>query len=123
MKLGKQYQIGKWWGTFKLLTNHVLPYLSIVNSLGILTTLWILTTDTTIWYFVVAILGLVVAVAALYLLEYMFGMPSYFKVINSQSWIHENPQRELMERIEKEIKELKTEIRLNAIKEDRWKYP
>jgi len=59
------------------------------------------------WAFLIILFGVVIAIMSF---EWFIMMPSYFGAANVQTWEHENPQRELLEKMEKEIQELKTMI-------------
>lgn len=112
----KQRKTGTFFGMMKIIIGQCTPYinwvqLALVSVMSFYTTLnpmfagWGI--QFPFWAFLIILFGVVIAIMSF---EWFIMMPSYFGAANVQTWEHENPQRELLEKMEKEIQELKTMI-------------
>ena len=111
MNLLKQRNIGTFFGMGKIVIGQVSPYINWI-SFGLVGLMSYYTTVSPIFVswgiqlpFWVFILGLFMIAAAIVSIEWMFLLQSYFGASNVQSWESENPQRELMEKMERDILE------------------
>ena len=116
MNLLKQRNIGTFFGMGKIVIGQVSPYINWI-SFGLVGLMSYYTTVSPIFVswgiqlpFWVFILGLFMIAAAIVSIEWMFLLQSYFGASNVQSWESENPQRELMEKMERDILENKKGI-------------
>jgi hypothetical protein len=112
----KQYKSGTFWGMFKLILSNIAPYnswiqLALVAIMSYYTTINPLLSQwgvyVSFWVFLIILIGLIGAVG---ILEYVFMLPSYLGAFNVQQWFTKNPQRELLERMEADIKALRQDI-------------
>jgi len=111
MKMLKQRNIGTFFGMGKIVIGQVSPYINWI-SFGLVGLMSYYTTVSPIFVgwgiqlpFWVFILGLFLIAASIVFVEWMFLLQSYFGASNVQSWESENPQRELMEKMERDILE------------------
>jgi magnesium-transporting ATPase (P-type) len=116
MNLLKQRNIGTFFGMGKIVIGQVSPYINWI-SFALVGLMSYYTTVSPIFVswgiqlpFWVFILGLFMIAAAIVSIEWMFLLQSYFGASNVQSWESENPQRELMEKMERDILENKKGI-------------
>jgi len=107
----KQRNIGTFFGMGKIVIGQVSPYINWI-SFGLVGLMSYYTTVSPIFVgwgiqlpFWVFILGLFLIAASIVFVEWMFLLQSYFGASNVQSWESENPQRELMEKMERDILE------------------
>jgi uncharacterized membrane protein len=109
----KQHNTGTILGLVKIIIGQSTPYvnwlsLALVGVMSFYTTLNPLFASWGIqlpfWVFLII---LVLIVLIIFIFEWMVMLPSYFSAANVQTWNHENPQRELLEKLEKDIAELK----------------
>ena len=113
MKMLKQRNIGTFFGMAKIIIGQVTPYISWV-SLGLVGIMSFYTTISPMftnwgiqlpfWVFILVLGAIIVSVT---IMEWIFMLPSYYGASNVQSWEHENPQREKLEKIERDIAEIK----------------
>lgn len=112
----KQHKTGTFLGTLKLTLMYASPYitwiqLALVAIMSYYTTIGPLFKQWGIefpfWVFLMVLGGLIVAVL---LLEYIYMMLSYLGAFNIQQWYAKNPQRELLESMEADIKAMRQEI-------------
>ena len=113
MKILKQRNIGTVFGMAKIIIGQVTPYISWV-SLGLVGIMSFYTTISPMftnwgiqlpfWVFILVLGAIIVSVT---IMEWIFMLPSYYGASNVQSWEHENPQREKLEKIERDIAEIK----------------
>lgn len=106
--LKKQYNIGSWWGSFKLLGQHVSSYVQFVN-LGLLVITAYYTSISPYLHsvginipFIPFILIVVAGLLILFFLEYKLSFPSFFGVWNEQWWSHNNPMKNEVEKLHAE---------------------
>jgi len=105
----KQRNIGKFIGMLYITVGQVSPYINWV-SLALVGVMSYYTTfnpmfaswgiQLPFWIFIVC---MVVIVVILLMVAWVFLLPSYMSAVNVQVWEHENPQRELLQKMEKEI--------------------
>lgn len=113
MKILKQRNIGTFLGMAKIVIGNVSPYvnwvsLALVGIMSFYTTLSPLFSSWGIQFpFWMFILLLVFIIIVLMIVEWIFVLPSVFGASNRQAWEHENPMREKLESMEKEILEIK----------------
>jgi len=117
MQIFKQRRTGTFIGIAKILVAQVSPYVSWL-SLALVGIMSFYTTISPIfagwgiqlpfWMFLVAIAVFVLIVV---IVEWVFMMPSFYGAGNIQAWECENPQRELMEKMEADIIEARREIK------------
>jgi hypothetical protein len=112
----QQVNIGKWWGLFKLLGQNITSYVQYINMVLIALTAYATTISPylhehgiaiPIWAFGVVILTVLIIA---FVFEWAVSFPSFFSVWNSQWWNHNNPMKAEVEKLHKEIAELKTLI-------------
>jgi hypothetical protein len=112
MKILKQRNIGTVFGMAKIIIGQVTPYISWV-SLGLVGIMSFYTTISPMftnwgisfpfWAFLLVLAVIIIGVT---IMEWIFMLPSYYGASNVQSWEHENPQRELLEDMDKRIKKI-----------------
>lgn len=113
MKILKQRNIGTFLGMAKIVIGNVSPYvnwvsLALVGIMSFYTTLSPLFSSWGIQFpFWMFILLLVFIIIVLMIVEWIFVLPSVFGATSIQAWEHENPMREKLESMEKEILEIK----------------
>jgi len=112
--LSKQsHKFGLGWGVFKLLIQHTGAYIQMLilgfSSISAFYVLnqWTLETFSKSLPFTAFALAIVITIALLCFFEWKLGLPSTFIAWNNQWWEHRNPLRRKMERIEKDITEIK----------------
>ena len=112
----KQYRAGTFWGMLKLILSNIAPYTSWVMLALVAVTSYYTTInplfgqwglDLPFWLFLLILVGFI---ASVMILEYVFMMPSYLGAFNTQQWYTKNPQREILERMEADIKAMRQEI-------------
>jgi len=105
----KQRKMGTFFGMMKIIIGQCTPYinwvqLALVSVMSFYTTLnpmfagWGI--QFPFWVFLIILFGVVIAIMSF---EWFIMMPSYFGAANVQSWEHENPQRELLEQMDKRL--------------------
>lgn len=104
--------MGTFFGMMKIIIGQCTPYLNWVQ-LALVAVMSYYTTFSPIlaglgfqfpfWIFIVILAGLVITIMAF---EWFIMMPSYFGAANVQSWEHENPQRELLEQMDKRLERI-----------------
>jgi Zn-dependent membrane protease YugP len=113
MSFLKQRNIGTLFGTAKIIIGQVTPYVSwislgLVGIMSFYTTISPMFTNWGIllpfWVFLLVLGVIIIGVA---IMEWVFMLPSYYGASNVQSWEHENPQRDKLEKIEQDIAEIK----------------
>lgn len=101
--------MGTFFGMMKIIIGQCTPYinwvqLALVSVMSFYTTLnpmfagWGF--QFPFWMFLVILVGVVLSIMAF---EWFIMMPSYFGAANVQSWEHENPQRDLLEKMDKRL--------------------
>lgn len=109
MNLLKQRRIGTFFGMGKIVLGQASPYvnwlnLALVGVMSFYTTINPLFASWGIqlpfWIFLVVLIVFIVIVLAG---EYSLMLPSYFSAANVQTWNAENPQRELLEQMDKRL--------------------
>lgn len=107
----KQQNIGTWWGTLKLLYQHVGMYFTAANMLISLSTLYIVSTQYDINLIIPAIIVSVVLVCMGVIMEWKYSMPSWYAANNKQAWEHGSPIKAKLEDQDKEIGAVKDYIK------------
>lgn len=112
MRILKQHKVGTFFGMAKIVLGQVSPYvnwlnLALVGVMSFYTTINPLFASWGIqlpfWVFLVALIVFVVIVLAG---EYSLMLPSYFSAANVQTWNAENPQKVLLEQMDRRLEKI-----------------
>jgi ABC-type transport system involved in multi-copper enzyme maturation permease subunit len=108
----KQYNIGSWWGAAKSTFGNASVYLTLFNALLLIPTAYVtwiapwclgMGFEFPFWLFAVVI---IVVAGLVLLLEYKLFTPSGFQFWAEQFWVHENPMRKKIEKMDNRIKNI-----------------
>ncbi len=113
----RQINIGKWWGTIKLLGQNISSYInwlvlafSGITAYATAISPFLLERNIALpfWIFALVVVALI---GLLSIFEWTLSLPSFFATWNHQWWNHENPAKAKLEKLETDIAELKTLIK------------
>lgn len=114
----KQTKSMNWWGQFRYIAQFISFYFLILTAVTASGTFfytvikpWLKTSfdiDLGIWVFYGI---LVVGLFSVLIFEYKVTMPGWQSIWNNQWWQHDNPMRQKIEKIEKDIEEIKKSVK------------